>query len=48
LKGWQCEGDALYGVSGIPATVLVAQDGTIIARDLRADALKAKLAELLK
>ena len=48
LKGWQCEGAAIYGVNGIPATVLVAQDGTIIARDLRAEALKEKLAELLK
>ena len=48
LKGWQCEGAALYGVNGIPATVLVAQDGTIIARNLRAEALKEKLAELLK
>ena len=48
LKGWQCEGAALYGVNGIPATVLVAQDGTIVARNLRAEALKEKLAELLK
>ena len=48
LKGWQCEGAALYGVNAIPATVLVAQDGTIIARDLRSEALKEKLAELLK
>ena len=48
LKGWQCEGAALYGVNSIPATVLVSQDGTIVARNLRADALKEKLAELLK
>ena len=48
LKGWQCEGAALYGIGGIPATVLVAQDGTIIARDLRGEAIKEKLAELLK
>ena len=48
VKGWQCEGAALYGVNSIPATVLVAQDGTIIARNLRGEAIKEKLAELLK
>ena len=48
VKGWQCEGAALYGVNSIPATVLVAQDGTIIERNLRGDAIKEKLAELLK
>ena len=48
VKGWQCEGAALYGVNSIPATVLVAQDGTIIARNLRGEAIKTKLAELLK
>ena len=48
LKGWQCEGAALYGVNSIPATVLVAQDGTIIERNLRGEAIKTKLAELLK
>lgn len=48
LKGWQCEGAALYGVRAIPATVLVAQEGTIVARNLRGDELKAKLAELMK
>ena len=48
VKGWNCEGAALYGVGSIPATVLVAQDGTIIARNLRGEAIKEKLAELLK
>ncbi len=48
VKGWQCEGAALYGVNSIPATVLIAQDGTIIARNLRGEAIKEKLAELLK
>jgi len=48
VKGWQCEGAALYGVNSIPATVLVAQDGTIIERNLRGEAIKEKLAELLK
>ena len=48
LKGWNCEGAKLYGVNSIPATVLVDQEGTIIARNLRGDAIKAKLSELLK
>ena len=48
LKGWACEGAKLYGVRAIPATVLVDQEGTIIARDLRGDDIAAKLAELLK
>ncbi len=48
VKGWQCEGAALYGVNSIPATVLVAQDGTIIQRNLRGEAIKEKLEELLK
>ena len=47
LKGWNNEGAKLYGVRSIPATVLVAQDGTIIARNVRGEAIKEKLAELL-
>ena len=48
LKGWQSEGAALYGIQGIPATVLVDKSGTIIARDLRGEALIKKLGELIK
>lgn len=48
LKGWQCEGAALYGVRAIPATVLVDQHGKIIARDLRGEELLARLAELFQ
>ena len=48
LKGWQCEGAGLYGVRAIPATVLVDQEGTIIARNLRGEELAQKLAELMK
>ena len=47
LKGWGCEGAKLYGVNSIPATVLVAQDGTILARNIRGEAIQEKLAELL-
>ena len=48
LKGWACEGSKLYGVNAIPATVLVDQEGTIIARNLRGEAIQEKLSELLK
>lgn len=37
----------LYGVNTIPHTVLLAQDGIIIAKDLRGLALEAKIAEVL-
>ena len=47
LKGWGCEGARLYGVNSIPATVLVAQDGTILARNIRGEEIQKKLAELL-
>lgn len=48
LKGWQCEASGIYGVQGIPCTMLIAQDGTIVATDLRSEELEKKLAELLK
>ena len=48
LKAWQCEGAKLYAVRGIPATVLVDQEGTIVARDLRGEDLAKKLDELFK
>lgn len=38
----------MYGVSGIPANFLVDKTGTIVAKDLRQDALDSKLEELLK
>ena len=47
LKGWDCEGARLYGVSAIPATVLI-KDGKIVARDLRGDSLMTLLPTLLK
>ena len=39
LKGWDCEGAALYGIQSIPANVLIDDHGKIVARDLRGDAL---------
>ena len=47
LKGWKSEAAAAYGVMAIPSNVLIDPKGQIIATDLRGDALKEKLAELL-
>ncbi|HEX6915350.1 MAG TPA: TlpA disulfide reductase family protein [Chitinophagaceae bacterium] len=38
----------LYGINAIPRNMLVGPDGTILATDLRGDALEAKLAELIQ
>ncbi|NDW11677.1 DUF4369 domain-containing protein [Bacteroides sp. 214] len=38
----------LYGVNGIPHIILFGPDGTIIARDLRGEGIKAKIAEYIK
>ena len=46
LKGWDSEGAKAYAVTGIPQTVLLDKDGTIIARGLRGEELHQKLAEL--
>ncbi|HEX9959050.1 MAG TPA: TlpA disulfide reductase family protein [Fibrella sp.] len=48
LKGWQSLAAQQYGVSAIPATFLLDPSGKIIAKNLRGDALEAKLAEMLK
>lgn len=42
------EATKLYGIRGIPQIMLFAPDGTIVARDLRGEAISAKLEELLK
>lgn len=47
LKGWKSEAAAIYSVRGIPHTILIDQNGVIIAKNLRGDALRAKIAELL-
>jgi thiol-disulfide isomerase/thioredoxin len=48
VKFWQSEGARLYNVRGIPHTVLIDPQGIIIEKNLRGDALRNKLAELLK
>lgn len=47
IKGSGCEAAALYGVVGIPHTVLLDRDGTILARNLRGSDLTDKLSALL-
>ncbi len=48
LKGWESEAGKLYGVRAIPHTVLINQDGIIIAKNLRGDELKKKIEEQVK
>ena len=48
LQGWQNAAAQTYGVSGIPHLVILDENNVIIAKDLRGDALKEKVAELLK
>lgn len=48
LKYWNCEGAKLYAVSSIPHTVLINEEGIIIARGLHGEELQEKLAEIIK
>ena len=47
LKYWNSVVAQTYGVSAIPATYLLDREGKIIAKNLRGQALEAKLGELL-
>lgn len=47
LKAWKSDVVPLYGIQGIPHTVLLDKEGAIIAKDLRGKELLAKLAELM-
>lgn len=48
IKGWDCEAASLYGVTGIPHTVLISPDGTILSRGLYGEDLYNKVAECFK
>ena len=48
LKGWKNEAAKLYSVRSIPSTLLIDQQGNIVARDLRGKGLSDKLEELFK
>lgn len=47
LQFWQDPIPKSYGVRAIPATFLLDEEGTIIAKNLRGQALETKIAELL-
>jgi peroxiredoxin len=47
LAGWANAAGKLYGVQSIPHSVLLDTNGTIIAKNLRDEALRLKIAELL-
>lgn len=47
LKGWANEAAAIYAVSSIPSNLLIDVEGKIIARNLREEKLREKIAELL-
>lgn len=48
LKGWNNEIAVSYGVKAVPANFLIDPSGTIIAQDLRGEALNTKLKEIFK
>ena len=48
LKYWDSAAAKLYGVNGIPATVLIDQNGIIVAKKVFGDELKAEIEKLLK
>ena len=48
LRNLARKGDAcdLYGITGIPAVILISPDGKVLSTDLEGEKLKAKLAEI--
>ena len=46
LKGWETVAGQVYNIHAIPASLLVDPTGKIVARDLRGEALGAKLQEI--
>jgi len=47
LAGWQSSAGKLYAVNSIPHSVLLNKDGIIIAKNLRGEELRNKIAEIL-
>ena len=48
LRGWSSAAGRLYGISSIPATVLVGRDGKVLARNLRGPQLEQMLKEIFE
>lgn len=47
LKGWESAAAQLYGITGIPQTIILDKQGKIIAKNLRGQELEDKIASLL-
>ena len=47
LQGWNNAAGKLYAVNAIPHSVILDKNGTIVAKNLRGDELRDKIAELL-
>ncbi len=47
LQGWNNAAAQLYGVNGIPHLIVLDENNVIVAKNLRGNALKEKIAELL-
>ncbi len=45
LQGWACEGAKVYAVRAIPATFLIDQEGTIVAKNVRGEEIAKQLDE---
>ncbi|WP_073288446.1 TlpA disulfide reductase family protein [Hymenobacter psychrotolerans] len=48
LKGWESAAGQTYSIKSIPASILLDPQGRIIGKNLRGEALEAKLASVLK
>lgn len=46
LKGWKCAAAGIYGVSSIPASLLIGPDGKIVATNLRGEKLEETLSKI--
>lgn len=46
LKGWKNEAAKTYAITSIPQTILLDEEGKILAKNLRGPTLEAKLAEI--
>ena len=47
LQGWNSAAGKLYAVNAIPHSVMLDRNGTIIAKNLRGEELRDKIAKLL-
>ncbi len=46
LQGWQSSVVPIYGIQGIPFTILIDKEGKVIAKNVRGQALEEKLKEI--